>query len=192
MPSTKKIMKPKPRRNTNSFLSTTPFSPGNPAIRLKLEVYVGAYATTAATGAIAVNVPITAGLINSFASRFVLFDEYVIESVTMKLNCCSSSNPGIINAWYEPVAGNTGTPTSTDAKDNKTLTFSAGDNNKTHVIGFNPKNSNTQIWSPITTTSQSCGNFKIYTDHNNFSSSTAATDYLVVSGVMTVLFRGFA
>ncbi len=169
-----------------------PPSPGNMPIRMKLECFVGKYTTVVGTGVISQMNAIQAGLITNFATRFAMFDEYRIESFLLRVDCSSSTNPGVINVWIESNASATSLPTATDAKDNKTLTFSAGDNARTHVLSFNPRNQNTQAWTPITTTTLSCGEFKIYTDNANYASTTVATDYCVVTGTMTVAFRGFA
>jgi hypothetical protein len=158
---------------------------------LACEVFIGKLTTTVTTGVISSTTALNAAIIANFASRFGLFDEYLIESALLRFDCCSSSNPGIFNVWCEPESGATSAPAATDAKNNKTLTFSCGDNSKTHVLRFNPHNPNTQIWTPITTVTQTCGNLKVYTNNADFGSTTVATDYVVVTGVMNLAFRGF-
>ncbi len=193
-----------PRRNKNSKRQgrrpqadlplgnrLTAFSPGTPAMRLAVEIFVGKLTTTVTSGQISSSTAIQAALMANFGGRFVAFDEYMIEKVMFKVDCCSQNNPGLINMWCEPVASATGAPNSTDAKQNKTVTFPAGDTSKTHVMKYNPNNAVTQAWTPVSNTTAVCGNFKIYTNNADFGSTTVATDYVVVTGTIWVAFRGF-
>jgi hypothetical protein len=161
-------------------------------VKLPIEIFIGKLTTTVTTGVIASTTAIQAALNPNFAARFgVVFDEYMILSAIIKFDTCSSTLPGSINAWIESAIGNSAAPTLTDAKQNKTLTFPAGANQRTHKIIFNPRNVNTQAWTLCTTTTAVCGYLKVYTNNADYGSSVAATDYLVVTGVLNIAFRNF-
>lgn len=182
----------RPKRQAVPYGTLIPqYTPGIKNTRLPIEFYIGKFATTVTTGVISLTQAIESVLIPSFSSRFSVFDEYLIESVLVRINTCSSTIPGLINVWFEPNISSSGAPNATDAKDNKTLTFSASSCMNTHTLSFNPRNPGTQSWTPVSTSTTPIGYFKMYTDNANFASSTAATDYAVVTGVMTVCFRGF-
>jgi hypothetical protein len=193
MPHTKSKQKKISRRGAAIPLGSArvPFTPGNAPMSINCEVFLGKLTTTVTSGVIASTTPIQAGIIASFGSRFALFDEYLLESFTVKLDTCSSNLAGLINVWFETNATSTATPTQNDAKDNKTLTFAAGSNDRTHKLHYNPRNAVTQVWTPISTTTVTIGNLKVYTDNSNYGSSVVATDYVVMTGVMRVSFRGF-
>jgi hypothetical protein len=181
------------RRETVPYGSIRPvYTPGNAVQMMDIEVYVGKITTTVTTGAIAQAYAINAGLIANFGARFVAFDEYLLESFKLRVDTCSSNLAGLLNIWFEPNIASTSAPAAADAKNNKTLTFSAGSNGKTHTLMFNPKNVVTQAWTPISTTTAAFGYLKVYTDAANFASSIVATDYAVLTGIMRVYFRGFA
>jgi len=166
---------------------------GQPDLTMNFELFFGKITTVVTSGLIAYTAALNVGLVNSFAARFgTSFDEYMILSLTVRINTCSSNLPGLLNVWIENQSGATGTPAATDAKSNKTLTFSAGSNEKTWSLSFNPRNTATQTWNLPSNTTASIGNLKIYTNNADFGSSVVATDYAVITGTMRVAFRGFA
>ncbi len=182
----------KNRRQVVPLGSSVPsYTPGIKSTTLAVEVYIGKITTTVTTGVIAQATAIQAALMPNFASRFVLFDEYLIESFKLQVDTCSSNLSGLLNFWFEPNTASNATPTATDAKQNRTLTFAAGSNQKTHTLFFNPRNSATQIWNPITTTNTPIGYLKVYTNTVDYAASTVATDYAVLTGVMRIALRGF-
>jgi len=195
MPSKRMKSKNVRRRQTNQTVpfgvSAVPFSPSVSVFRMNLEVFIGKVTTTVTSGVIATTYAVQAGMVNNFAARFGVFDEYLIEKFLLRINTCSSNLSGLMNFWFEPQVGSTGTPAAADAKNNKTLTFAAGENGHTKTLPYNPRNAATQVWTIITTTNASIGNLKCYTNNADFGSAIAVTDYAVLTGIMTVAFRGF-
>ncbi len=157
-----------------------------------MECYLAKVTSTVTTGVIAFTQSIEAGLVSSFGSRFDAYDEYLIEWFELRVDTCSSNLSGLLNVWIEADATNTGTPTATNAKQNKTLTFAAGANQRTHKLRYNPRNPVTQKWTPTGTTNASIGNVKVYTNTTDFAASTVATDYAVLTGTMGIWLRGFS
>jgi hypothetical protein len=168
------------------------YTPGNTVVKLPIEVFIGKITTTVTTGVISQAYAVQAAMIANFSSRFVLFDEYLIEWFKLRIDTSSSNLAGILNIWFEPNIASTSAPSAADAKNNKTLTFAAGSNERTHTLRFNPKNAVTQSWTPISTTTAAIGYLKVYTNATDFASSIVATDYAVLTGIMQVAFRGFA
>lgn len=168
------------------------YTPGNSVTRMKIEVFIGKITTTVTTGVISQAYAVQASMIANFGARFVLFDEYMLEKFQLKIDTSSSNLAGILNIWFEPNIASTSAPGAADAKNNKTLTFPAGANERTHRLSFNPRNSVTQAWTPISTTTAPIGYLKVYTNATDFAASVVATDYAVLTGIMTVAFRGFA
>jgi hypothetical protein len=159
---------------------------------MDVEVFIGKITTTVTTGVISQAYAVQAAMIANFGARFVLFDEYLIQKFKLRIDTSSSNLAGILNIWFEPNVASTSAPSAADAKNNKTLTFAAGSNERTHSLTFNPKNVVTQIWNPISSTTTPIGYLKVYTNATDFAASVVATDYAVLTGVMTVYFRGFA
>jgi len=180
------------RRRRRQTTALAPFSPGQPGVVFPLEVFIGKLTTTVTTGVIASSTVIAASLVSNFASRFVAFDEYRIRKFEAIYQLCSSTNPGILNTWCEPLTSNTGAPVANDAKNNRTVTFSASATDKTIRLPYNPRDDNVTIWNAISTTTTSCGNLKVYTNNADFGSSIVATDYVVVTGIIWIEFRGWA
>jgi hypothetical protein len=180
------------KRNVVPYGNVIPkFSPSGSTFRMNLEVSIGKITTTVTTGLIALATAIQAGLVSNFNSRFgTTFDEYLIESFDLYINMCSSSNPGVINFWFETQS--TSSPSAADATNNKTKTISAGSNEKQWRLHFNPRNAVTQAWTPISTTTAPIGYLKTFTNNSTFASSVVATDYAVLTGTLHVAFRGWA
>jgi len=178
------------KQGNRKLASPKAFSPGVVAITMNIETFVAKYTTTVTTGVIATNNSIQAAMIDSFAARFVGFDQYRIRSVRFQMDCCASTNPGVINVWVEPSGA--GVPNATNAKDNYTCTFSAGDNSKHHILTYNPRDPATQVWTAVATTTSPIGYLKVYTNNADFAASTVATDYLVVMATLVIEFRGYA
>jgi hypothetical protein len=147
------------------------------------------YQTTVTSGAVAQSLPVQAGAIDNFASRFACFDEYRIRKVKYIVSSCNPANTGLVNCWFETQSS--ATPTASNAKDNYTMTFPAGDVNRNHVMNFNPHDVVSQGWEPITSVTSPCGYFKIYTDNVNFNSNITVVNYVIVSAVYWIEFRGF-
>jgi len=194
MVRSRKLVRTAPRRTVSTLRTRVPNSGTNSvAVRLPIEIFIGKLTTTVTTGVIASTTAIQASLNANFAARFgTCFDEYMIQSALFKFDMCSSALPGLLNVWIESNINSGAAPTLTDAKQNKTTTFAAGSNQRTHTIFFNPKNTVTQAWTLCTTTTAPIGYLKVYTNNADFASSIVATDYVVISGVLTVAFRNYA
>ncbi len=180
------------KRSTQLTVPWTPAVQGSNLISMDIEAYFGKLTTTVSSGVVANSYAIEAARMDNFSTRFQGFDEYRIESVLIRINCCSSAVTGLMNIWVEPNIAASATPTAGDAKANKTLTFANGANQKTHTIVYNPKNSVTQDWNDINQPNEPIGYLKAFTNNSDFGSPVTAIDVAVVTGVFRVWFRGFA
>jgi hypothetical protein len=134
-----------------------------------------------------VNVNAVTG-ISSFATRFgSTFVEYRVVRAKVKLRLFSSTNPGVLQFWYDEKSG--ATPTLAEANERAVLTLSAAAIDRSPTLAwtaadpldlqYNAINVN---YTPVT--------FKVYTNNANFGSSIVATDYLELQVFYQLQFRG--
>lgn len=129
------------------------------------------------------------GAITNWADRFQdVFEEYRVILATLKINCFSSTNPGVINAWVDETASTA--PTATAAVERTVLKFSAASVEKSHVLSWKPVSLPDMAYTPVATALNPAW-FKIYTDNTSFGSSVTATQYFTYLATFTVQFRGF-
>ena len=187
VPNSKKLRK-HPRNTKIPYLA--PSFDGDVAFTINIESYVNKATTTVTTGLIAHSHGIQAATIDNFAARFAAFDQYKILKATYAVNCIGATNPGVMVMWFEPTSS--AVPTNTTAVENFAVNFPASDVSRKHVISYNPRDPVTQIWSPVTTTTNIIGYFKLFTNNASFGSSVTATDYAVITATYQVAFRGYA
>jgi len=144
--------------------------------------------TTVTTGVIASTYRVYSSTIASFATRFgSTFVEYRIVKAVATLRLFSSTNPGVIQCWFDEQSN--ATPTSAEAKERyissvsasaidtrPKWTWTAGD---PQDLAYQPIGT---VFNPVT--------FKFYTDNSNFGSSVVATDYFEVEMGLRFQFRG--
>jgi len=144
--------------------------------------------TTVTTGAIAVNLLCNTGAISNFATRFGnTFVEYRMIRIRMQIRFFSSTNPGVIQFWYDEKQ--TGSPTPNDASERAVLTCSAASVDRQPMLKWICSDTLDLQYSdigalvtPVT--------FKAYSDNVNFGSSIVATDYFELEPEFQYQFRG--
>jgi hypothetical protein len=144
--------------------------------------------TTVTTGLINSVYQIVSSNIVSFAVRFgATFVEYRIVQALAKLRLFSSTNPGVIQSWFDEQT--TTTPALVEAQERYILSTSAAS------VDTRPQ----LMWTcadPLDLQYHAIGtaytpvSFKFYTNNANFGSSVVATDYFEVEVSMRVQFRG--
>lgn len=146
--------------------------------------------TTVTTGVIAASYVINKSNIQSFGTRFSsTFDEYRIVQARFQIRCFSSTNPGVVTAFFDE--NSTGVPVLAEAQERYILNFSASSVDKPHSLMWTAADPQDLLYNPIAT-GFTPATFKVYTDNANFGSSIVATDYFEVSISFRVQFRGLA
>jgi hypothetical protein len=143
--------------------------------------------TTVTSGVISTSFQITSTNVNSFSTRFgATFVEYRIIKCAVKLRNFSSTNPGLLQLWFDEKS--TTVPTLAEAAERATKSLSACDIEPTSMSWTNSDTLDLQYYAigtaytPVT--------FKVYTNNANFGSSIVATDYMEIVPVARVQFRG--
>jgi len=199
MQSTRKQRKRlnRPRRKVTTSISTVgPFTPGVPDLIMTIPEVLP-IASVAATATYAVSSPIQAGMMNSFATRFVAFDEYRIISCKFKFyplgtNPGNSTGTGYADCWVEPLS--TAAPTSATASQNVTVTVPLAQTGqpRPYVFHYKPKDFTLLEFQPIATTTYVIGNLKVYTDMANYGNTITTGNLLFIRAEFVVQFRGLA
>lgn len=143
--------------------------------------------TTVTTGQIASSFQVTSTNINTFATRFgATFVEYRIVKCLTKMRNFSSTNPGILQCWYDEASA--AVPILAEAAERATLSNSACDVVPTSMLWTASDPLDLQYraigtaYTPVT--------WKVFTNNANFGSSIVATDYAEIVPVARVQFRG--
>lgn len=173
-----------------SLYRNIPSFPGQQLAQFKLLGTSNVSSTTVTTGAVALALAIDpTSFVQNWADRFQdLFEEYRVIKAVLKINCFSSTNPGVINAWVDEVASTA--PTATAASERTVLKFSAANVEKTHILHWKPVSLPDLAYTPVATALNPAW-FKIYTDNSSFGSSIVATQYFTSIMEFVVQFRGF-
>jgi len=144
--------------------------------------------TTVTTGVIATSLLCNTGGIANFAVRFgSTFVEYRMIRVRMQIRFFSSTNPGVIQFWYDEKQ--TGAPSLADAQERAVLVCSAASVDRQPLLKWICSDTLDLQYSdigalvtPVT--------FKAYSDNANFGSSVVATDYFELEPEFQYQFRG--
>jgi hypothetical protein len=144
--------------------------------------------TTVTTGLIASTYGVNSGNVTSFATRFgSTFVEFRIVQAEACLRLFSSTNPGVIQCWYDEKSASA--PTLVEAQERFISSVNAS------AVDTRPK----WLWTAadpldLQYAAINGGNtpvtFKFYTNNANFGSSIVATDYFEVEVRMRFQFRG--
>ncbi len=144
--------------------------------------------TTVTTGLIANALPIVPTAVASFASRFQsTFVEYRMVQVRVRVKMFSSTNPGVMQFWFDEKSN--ATPTLVEAAERYILSVSASDTKGSHQLLWTARDPLDLEYTAIST-SVTPVTFKSYTSNANFGSSIVATDYCEVEGHIRFQFRG--
>lgn len=175
-------------RTDNALILRREFQ-GQPTCTHKLFNSGGPYSTTVTTGVIATLVSLTsANLLPNLATRFVGYDQFRIVKVKATIRMFSSSNPGLVIAYFDDTNA---APTGNASAFASSRRMNASDVVKPIVLTYIPRDPAQQFWSTVSGGSATIGYFKTYTDAANYGSSTVATPYYLVEYESTVQFRGF-
>jgi hypothetical protein len=144
--------------------------------------------STVTTGAIATVVSVTPTSITSFNARFAsTFVEYRIVRAKFQIRLFSSTNPGVIQAWFDEK--NNGTPTLAEANERATLIFNGSAVDTRPVLKWTCSD-DLDLQYTATGTTATSGSFKVFSNNANFGSSIVATDYLIIEPEFQLQFRG--
>lgn len=173
-----------------SLYRNIPSYPGQQLAQFKMLSISNVSSTTVTTGAVALARAIDpTGEVTNWVDRFQdLFEEYRVVKATLKINCFSSTNPGVLNAWVDEVVSTA--PTSTAASERTILKFSASSVQKTHILVWKPVSLPDLAYTPVATALNPAW-FKVYTDNASFGASVVATQYFTSVMEFVIQFRGF-
>lgn len=144
--------------------------------------------TVVTTGLIAGTYAISSAAIQAFATRFgSTFVEFRIVSARLKVKFFSSTNPGVIQMWYDEKV--TSVPTLVEAQERYIVSASASQVDRPVSLMWVAQDPLDLQYLPIGTVTQVC-TFKLYTNNANFGSSIVATDYCETESDIRIQFRG--
>jgi hypothetical protein len=178
------------RKNENPLLQLKPSFPGQPVLATKVLSNPQKLTTTVTTGLISSVIALGSANVASFTTRFSGWEEVRIIKAILRLQCCSSTNPGTIIAYVDQ-DDNT-TPTLALAQSHQGIRFSAADVMQTHTLVFRATDPTKLGWLSVSAGIPSVGYFKLYTDNAALASSIVATDYITASVEYSLQFRGFS
>jgi hypothetical protein len=144
--------------------------------------------TTVTSGLINHAYGISSAFVASFATRFgSTFVEYRMVMARIKLRFFSSTNPGVVQVWYDEKVASA--PTLAEAQERYILSENASAIDRRPQLMWTAADPLDLQYSAIGT-AYSPVTFKVYTDNANFGSSIVATDYVEVEGEIRFQFRG--
>jgi hypothetical protein len=144
--------------------------------------------TTVTTGLITFSYPISISEIYSFATRFgSTFVEYRIVRARFRIRMFSSTNPGVLQLWFDEQSS--GTPTLAEAYERYIDVLSASAVDTQPLLRWVCADPLDLEYRPIGTSYTPC-TFKMYTNNSTFGSSAVAADYFEVEPEFQVQFRG--
>jgi len=144
--------------------------------------------TTVTSGVIAENLLLNKAAVESFIARFgTTFDEYRIVQTVVKMRMFSSTNPGVLQVWYDEKSQSA--PTLVEANERYILAENASAIDKRPSLKWTASDPLDLQYTAIAT-SVTPVTFKVYTDNANFGSSAVATDYCELEGSLRFQFRG--
>lgn len=168
-------------------LELRPSFRGQPVWSVKALADYHKATTTVTTGLMQVNLAISVADLTNFAARFIAFEEYRIVKSVFRINCFSSTNPGLVVAYIDD-DDNTA-PTLNNATAHKNITFNASDTGRIHELVYTPHSPTDQAWQTVATGTTAIGYFKVYSS-SALGASIVATDYIGYVMEHTLQFRG--
>lgn len=144
--------------------------------------------TIVTSGVIALSYSLSNTNLQSFNTRFAsTFDEYRIVQARMRIRFFSSTNPGVLQVWFdEKVAA---APSLAQAQERYIASLSCASVDKNYQTTWTSADPLDLQYVQVGVTATPAY-FKMYTDNANFGSSIVATDYFEVEGEFRVQFRG--
>jgi hypothetical protein len=144
--------------------------------------------TTVTTGLINSAIFVNQAAITSFATRFGnTFVEYRIVRANVKARMFGSTNPGVLQMWYDEKS--TASPTLVEAQERYILSENASSVDKRPTLSWTNADTLDLQYTAIGT-SVTPVTFKVFTNNANFGSSVVATDYCEIEGAIQFQFRG--
>ncbi len=162
---------------------------GQPSLEVWIDCDPYTFSTTVTTGVIASTIALTGGIIDSFTTRFVTWDQYRFVKARAEVCCYGSTNPGLLSMWF---ADYSTTPTTALAQTANAIRFNASSIDRVHSLDYIPHDPLQQQWQTVSSGTAGIGYFKMFTNNADFGSSTVATPYCYVRLKVLVQFRGFA
>jgi hypothetical protein len=142
-----------------------------------------------ATGVIALSMDVSPVNIDAFVARFSnTFQEYRIIRAKVTIRMFSSTNPGLIQFWWDE--NDTTTPTVSDAVQRFTQSVNASATSMDEVFQWTASDPKDLQYTTTSGSYQVPVRFKAYTNNANFASSIVATDYFEVIPEFQFQFRG--
>jgi hypothetical protein len=145
--------------------------------------------TVVATGVISLSLAVSPANIDGFAARFSnTFQEYRIVRAKVTIRMFSSTNPGIIQFWWDE--NDVAAPSVTDAVQRFTQSVNASATSMNEVMQWSASDPKDLQYVQTTGTFPVPVSFKAYTNNANFASSIVASDYFEVIPEFQFQFRG--
>jgi hypothetical protein len=180
--------KPKKSQEKRSEIMLIPTYPRQVCWDVWLPVTPFKEVTTVTTGLINSVYTVSTANISSFATRFgSTFDEYRIVQADLTMRLFSSTNPGVIQCWFDEQS--TAVPTLVEAEERYISSVSAGAVESKPRWRWTCSDPKDLQYQPIGT-SYVPVTFKFFTNNANFGSSIVATDYFEIESRFRMQFRG--
>lgn len=164
-----------------------PSYPGQPTLEIWVPGTPEVLSTTVTTGVIAEVTTLSNALLPSFSTRFAAWVDHRITKYRVKVTNFSSTNPGLLNHWFDEESSNP--PSSSNAISAKAKRFGASVVG-TKTIEFTVRDPTQLNYSPLAT-STTVGYYKMYTNNADFGSSIVASQYCLKEVEALCQFRGF-
>jgi len=171
----------------NGLQQLKPAYPGQPTLQIWIPGTPEVLSTTVTSGQIAEVTTLSNALIPSLATKWQSWLEGRIVKYRIKITNFSSTNPGLLNHWFDEESS--ATPTAALAISAKAKRFGASVIG-THTIEFvvtDPTQLNYSALGIATTH----GFYKLFSNNADFGSSVVATQYCLKEVECLTQFRGF-
>jgi len=130
--------------------------------------------TTVTTGVVSISQALETIFIPNFSTRFSAFQEARVIGSRVKVLLFSSTNPGVLNHWYESGVDTTA-PTSDNAMNQIVKRFNSADILGTHGLRYTPSDPLELTWQPVSDAGTIAGNYNFYTDAANYGAPIVVT-----------------
>jgi len=189
------IVKPKNKKNqrsrrTDPALLLRKEYPGQPVLATSLQGLPVSILTTTSTGLVSIVVGLSPTNISNFAARFLTWQEYRIVKVQVEVNLFSTTQPGLLNTWFESAAA-PGAPILSQTQNALAKRFSASDVTHKHRFDYVPHDTAEQSWQATNSGVNPVGYYKLYTDNANYGAPIVASQLGIIEVKYFIQFRGF-
>lgn len=182
----------KKSKNTNKLqiARNLPAFPGQKTFNVTLRILPSLNTTTVTTGVIALSSQITITSINGWNPNFQnTWEEYRIVACRSRVTPFSSTNAGLLTAWFDEK--NSAAPTLQESVQKNVKMIGAAQVNKPLWLSWHARDPldlqyqlPTVAYTPVT--------MKVYTNNANWGASIVATPYFLLETWVDIQFRGLA